>query len=521
MLEVASSYDDVPYDNLTFPQTHPDRLATMARIFGLASPRVATSRVLELGCASGANLIPMAFNLPGATFVGIDLSRSQVEKARETIEALHLQNISVKHASIAEVDDGWGEFDYIICHGVFSWVERPIQDKILHIAFANLAPAGVAYVSYNVYPGWHMREMVRHMMRYHAGRFEGPAEQIEQARALLDFLVSAADHSGAYGQLLNQEVERLNKASDSYLYHEHLEQTNAPIYFHQFIERAEDAGLQYLSEADASDMLAARLPKPVAETLEQISPDILHLEQYMDFVRNRLFRQTLLCHRHATLRRALTPDVLDGLLLSCPAVLDQSPPDLAEGVSMVFASGHQRADSSRPATKAALAVLAERWPEAVSVGDLSRLALERAAPFVPASRLEDTRRSMMTDLLTSVMYGLIHVHTEAPRCTCTPSDTPLANRLAAFQAHRSDIVVNAHHEMFRLDPVAIESLKLADGRRDRAAILEVLIELAQQGRLLLQRGDEAIKAPEQVRAILSDQLDTVLTKLARLAILVE
>ena len=119
----------------------------------------------------------------------------------------------------------------------------------------------MAYVSYNTYPGWHMREMVRHMMRYHAGQFADPREQVEQARALLTFLASASADTGPYGQLLTAEVERLGRAPDSYLFHEHLERTNLPIYFHQFIERAEHAGLQYLSEAVVSEMLTSHFPR--------------------------------------------------------------------------------------------------------------------------------------------------------------------------------------------------------------------------------------------------------------------
>ena len=290
-----TSYDAIPYQSAAFSQTHPDRLATLARMFGLSPPDVTACRVLELGCAGGGNLIPMAVNLPDSEFVGIDLSQRQVDEANDAVGALGLRNIRIEQASILDVDEGWGQFDYLLCHGVFSWVETAVQDKILQIASANLSPDGIAYISYNTYPGWHMRDMVRHMMRYHAGQFEEPAEQIEQARALLAFLASASQGSGPYGELLTREVDRLGRAEDSYLFHEHLEQTNTPLYFHQFVERAERAGLQYLSEASVSDMLTSRFPESVAATLERISPDILHLEQYMDFVRNRLFRQTLQC----------------------------------------------------------------------------------------------------------------------------------------------------------------------------------------------------------------------------------
>jgi len=238
MNTTASSYDQIPYTSHAFPQTHPDRLATTARIFRLSPPDVAACRVLELGCASGGNVIPIAFNFPGSEFVGIDLSRHQVEEAQHAIHALGLRNIRVEQASIMEIDDSWGQFDYIICHGVFSWVEADVQDRILTIAARNLSPEGVAYISYNTYPGWHMREMVRHMMRYHAEQFDQPQEQVDQARALLTFLASASSDMGPYNQLLTSEAERLSGSPDSYLFHEHLERTNLPIYFHEFIERA-------------------------------------------------------------------------------------------------------------------------------------------------------------------------------------------------------------------------------------------------------------------------------------------
>src|SRR5262245_57118876 len=123
MVTQSNSYDDVPYENFAFVQTHPDRLATIARMFGLITPEVSTSRVLELGCASGGNLLPMAFNLPRAEFVGIDLSQRQIERGRETIAAVGIPNARLEHASILDISRDWGTFDYIICHGVFSWVE--------------------------------------------------------------------------------------------------------------------------------------------------------------------------------------------------------------------------------------------------------------------------------------------------------------------------------------------------------------------------------------------------------------
>ena len=468
----ASSYDQIPYASLAFPQTHPDHLAAIARLFALRPPDITACRVLELGCASGGNLLPMAFNLRGSEFVGIDLSQKQIEDGRHAIAGLGLRNIRIEQASIVDVDEGWGQFDYILCHGVFSWVERDVQDHILTIASRNLSPNGIAYVSYNTYPGWHMREMVRHTMRYHAEQFSDPREQIAQARAMLTFLASASAGTGAYHELMSGEAERLSRSPDSYVFHEHLERTNLPVYFHEFIERAERAGLQYLSEAVVSEMLTSLFPAPVAETLARISPDVIHLEQYLDFVRNRQFRQTLLCHEPLRPVRTLNPDVLRGLLMSSPASSDSA--DLSPGVAVAFTSGTRRADVTSPASKAALTILTERWPCAVGVEELIEAALDRAAPHLDDIPASGTRLSLFEDMLGAVTHGLISLHTQPPPCTDRPANMPVAHPVAAFQAERGPLVVDAHHTMHQLDAVELDILKLANGRRTRAEIVHAL-----------------------------------------------
>jgi methyltransferase-like protein/SAM-dependent methyltransferase len=518
--DVAASYDRVPYASLALPQTHPDRLAAVARIFRLSPRNVAACRVLELGCANGGNLIPMAFNLPGSEFVGIDVSPQQVDQGQAAIRTLGLDNIRIETASILDVDASWGSFDYIICHGVFSWVEPAVQDRILAICAGQLASDGVAYVSYNTYPGWHLREMVRHMMRYHADQFSDADEQVEQARAMLKFLASASHSAGPYGQLLAEEADRAARAPDSYIFHEHLERTNLPLYFHQFMERAERAGLQYLAESAVSEMLTSRFPPEVAETLARISDDILHLEQYMDFVRNRQFRQTLLCHESAKPRRALTAEILHGLLVSSAAAVDPADPDLAPGVPIAFIIGRQRAEVAKPSTKAAFIELMNAWPQAIAVDALCEIALERAAPYLTGTSVDDARGAVLEDLFGGVMYGLIELHTQPPPCTNRPSDTPRAHPIAAFQAESGSIVVNAHHRMLDLDAASHAVLRLSNGRRTRREMLDMLMEDVEAGQLSLD--EKALPGtPGDARAMLAVCVDQALATLTRHAVLVE
>src|SRR5437868_15404402 len=148
-----TSYDEVPYPSLPYPYPHPDHPAVVATLLGLSPARPDRCRVLELGCAGGGNLIPMAYTYPESTFLGIDLSVEQIRQGEELREALGLANIELRAMSILDVDDRFGTFDYIICHGVYSWVPEAVQDKILEVCARHLAPEGIGFVSYNTFPG--------------------------------------------------------------------------------------------------------------------------------------------------------------------------------------------------------------------------------------------------------------------------------------------------------------------------------------------------------------------------------
>jgi SAM-dependent methyltransferase len=291
----SSSYDELPYGDNCFPDTHPDYLATVGRLFGIDSPDVRTCRVLELGCAGGGNLIPMALEFPEGRFVGVDLSARQIESARSTADRLGLENVELRAMSIIDVDDRFGSFDYIVCHGVYSWVPEAVRDKILEVCSARLAPNGIAYLSYNTYPGWHARGMVRDLMAFHVRGAASAIERVERARDLLEDVVRIIpDQDSSYARILRTEGEFLRGVPDSYLFHEHLEETNHPIYFREMVALARAKGLQYLAEARTPGLLD-NLPAASRERIESWAEDRLAAEQYLDFLCNRTFRRSLLC----------------------------------------------------------------------------------------------------------------------------------------------------------------------------------------------------------------------------------
>ena len=232
---------------------------------------------------------------------------SQIEQGQAVIDALNLSNIELHAKSILDIDEHDGRFDYIICHGVYSWVPPAVQDKILDIMAQNLNPNGIGYISYNTYPGWHARGLVREMIGFHAKQFADSTTRVQQARAFLEFLVrSAAEPDGTYAHLLKEEAELLRPEADYYVFHEHLEDVNQPLYFHEFAKRLAGKGLQYLGEAWQHTHLES-FPADVREILQGLSADLIHLEQYIDFLTNRTFRRSLVCHDNLRLPR--TPSV--------------------------------------------------------------------------------------------------------------------------------------------------------------------------------------------------------------------
>jgi methyltransferase-like protein/SAM-dependent methyltransferase len=525
------TYDQVPYLSGSFRQTHPCHLAVLPHLFGLTPPPVRGCRVLELGCASGGNLIPMAQDLPESQFVGIDLSARQIADGCGLLAELSLPNIELRHLSILDVDDSLGKFDYILCHGVYSWVPRQVQDKILDIGARNLRPGGVCYVSYNTYPGWHLRGVVRDMMQYHVAPFAEPQTKIDQARCLLDFLnKSSSPRSEAYRRLLADEAEILNHHSDSYLFHEHLEENNEPLYFHQFIDRAATAGLQYLGEADFNSMIAENFAPETAAILQ--NAPLLRQEQYMDFLRNRMFRSSVLCHAITTIDRGVPATRLTRCHVSLQQKLPLENPQLDSHAELKISLGGETITATQSLTKAALVVLNESWPTSVNFDDLLAAAVAKAiavppgeasngsgsASLAPELPSDECRTLLARDLMTLFVRGLLRVQIDPPSFVSAAGELPCTTPLVRVQARRGDVVTSRRHETVRLADLTRAMLPLLDGQHDRRKLLDWLRGAISRGEFRVLR-DET-KLTEIDEPTLEQILDGSLKTLAQCSLLV-
>jgi len=518
--DLANAYDEVSYAGFPFPQTHPDRLATIATLLGIEPAPVESCRVLELGCGDGGNIVPMAYGLPGSRFVGIDLAALPISRGRAMAEALGLKNVALYQEDILQFSVCRGEFDYIIAHGIYSWVPTCVQDKLLEICHSNLAPHGVAYVSYNTLPGWHLRNMVREMMLFHARRLSNPSERISQGLALIKFLSESKTEPDLYQDLLRQELERLMQRGEASLYHDELARTNFPVYLFQFVEHAARHGLQYLSEANFFEVQKWVFPATVAKELERLGDNVIEREQYLDFLKCRKFRQTLLCHQDIAIDRAPKPE--DLTVFHVAAAL--SPPTTVCDLNSVREEEFRTPKGtsitvSQPIIKAALLHLSEIWPQSAHFSDLRRVALSR----LEKNRPEENEATVILGrvLLEAYGAGVVELHRRASDWAVKVSERPVASPLVRLQIRSQTSVTNLRHVAIQVDgALERQLLTLLDGTRNRAALLSELRELLESSLASMEPNSEILNKTRHALENLSVDLEPNLQQLARLALLV-
>ncbi|MBP8002569.1 MAG: class I SAM-dependent methyltransferase [Chloroflexi bacterium] len=476
-MTLTNSYDVTPYPFLSYSETHPDLHAAIATVLGLNPPPVSGCRVLDIGGASGGNLIPMALALPESQFVVVDYSARQIEAGQEVATNLGLTNIAFRHLDIMAMDETLGQFDYIIAHGIYSWVPEPVRDRLLAVIKQLLTPHGVAYVSYNLYPGWFYLRMMREMMLYHTRNVTDPETQAREARAFIDFLASGVNpEGGAFGLFLHSYHQMLQSdvRADATLLHDELETINEPVYFHQFAAHAAAHGLQYLAEADFDTVFPSNFPPAVSQKLLQMVHDTVELEQHMDFLRNRTFRKTLLCHDNLTIKRNMSPERAQLLRFGARVRPVADKPDIkGAGVERFQALNEATFATNHPVTKAAFVHLGKIAPRTLPFARLLQQAMQMVYPALPPqTTINQDATLLAANLLQASTYSpmLMELHTWQAPYTLEISEKPVASAYARWQAQLRQQVTSLRHERIRLDELTHFLLLQLDGTVDMATL---------------------------------------------------
>lgn len=504
------SYDEVPYSPFTFGYTSPFHLKTIGKIFGLNTPPLETARVLDIGCGLGTNMLNFAEVYPKSHSIGVDLSKTQIELGQKTINELKLKNIELKALSILDLDESYGKFDYIVCHGVYSWVPEEVQNKILKVCNKLLNMNGIAFISYNTLPGWNMQKTIREMMMLHSNLFNTNQDKLQQAKLFLKFINDSLENSTTpYSSFLQNETKLLQAYTDSYVLHEYLGEINTGTYFHQFMDKAYKNHLNYLGDASLPSMFLGNLPAKASEKLQAID-NIIRTEQYMDFITNRKFRSTLLCHRETNINRNIGFDNLKDLYTSIDIrpVTPENQVDLTseqENVSFYYDRLPEPFISTTSSImKAILYVYSENIANPISFEQVAEKALKKLGKY----KLNNFLVALEQHFVKFIFQGYLKIFSSKPHSITTISEKPKASELARYQAkyahfHNPNTVIsitNRLNDMIGVEAYEKYVLEILDGKHNIGDIKASLLEKF-TSKILTARNDkgEEISDPKLLK----------------------
>jgi len=459
-----SSYEEMPYATFALRVADPNRLAALARLYGVNVSAPTEASILEIGCGTGTNIIHLAERYPQGRCVGVDISERHISEGHKIASGSACSNVELRCGDIRNAALGHGEFDFIICHGVYSWVAPSVRHELLSAISSSLSENGVALVSYNVLPGWRQRGVLRDIMQTGAAHRalatgdDSPQNRLDGAMELLRLIAEKRSVEGdLYGNYIREGLERFQNSHPSYLFHEYLEEFNEPFLFSTFMHAAEMHGLQFLSEANPATMSVDDLGEKVIAYVDSLGGDIVTREQCVDILRNRMFRETVLCRSHHELKRDLKASVFT--TLHFVSDFRKSGEEGSEAVFTEVLTG-RIVRTPKDEHAVLLSMIADVGYAGISFASL-------AERFFATSPGRYDERAVMHGLVRLWRWGLIDVVLERAPINTAGSGNARVSRLARYQASEGERgVTSLQHRSCELSPVEREIVMASDGTRD-------------------------------------------------------
>jgi len=448
------AYDEVPYDTEANPEAHPRSMATLARLFGLEPKAPSTARVLEIGCGDGEHMLAAASYLPRASFVGFDLAADAVARGTSAARATGVANVRLLHLDVRDARDMRGAglcgeggelFDYVVVHGVYSWVPEAIRGDILAVMRGALAPEGIGFLSVNASPGWELRRALRMLMREVSAEVEEPAEKVRVALVLVDELAGARGDGfvGILAAAANEYRAHVAQATppdapfSRYVFHDLLAERNDPFTVAELETRLAAAGLRIVCETPLHRGRVKEFPGLAADMARSGSP----------------FLQLLVRRDDRETPRA-EPDLEAIRAMHLWADLAPAP----------------ERDSYRTTTGATL--------RAASGSGIARAALS-APGFAPVASLADDDTTLATlgrDLLMASCEGVLSLAVDPPALRgvgpspCVVPYVRACARAAIERGARTAVLTSALHRSFRVPLAELRVVSELDGHASLAEI---------------------------------------------------
>ncbi|HEY4848459.1 MAG TPA: class I SAM-dependent methyltransferase [Methylocella sp.] len=451
---MANVYDVVRYPNWPVPETHPATLGAFAALVGRSFAPFRACRVLEIGCGEGVNLMSMALGAPASEFVGIDLAEAPIAQGRATAQASGLANVTLRAQDIMQAGVVPGEFDYVVAHGVYAWVPAPVRAALMRLVGRCLRSDGLAFISYNAFPGCRMREVLRDLLLDGTRGLDDPGEKLSAARAVLIRQIEFWSEADPLQKALIDEARDMLKRPPEVLFHDELGAIYEPQYLRDVIEAARAENLEYLGDAKTDLSTEAWFPSAKFAVAE---PDSLgdwgRFEQLMDFASMRRFRRSIFCRAGKDIDRHLVPHRLSRLWAN--AEIELLAPEADRPRTFVFRAGNGAEIETRDSYFADfLTRLGAAFPSSIPVDDI------------------ESHPNLAEPLLRLFVARIVSFITEPLRFSLIPGEHPIASPLAPVQAAQGETVLaSLRHKPVRIDDATSRTfITLMDGSRTRAAL---------------------------------------------------
>ncbi len=288
---------DVTYTTNIFREATPVWLAMTALMMGQRCPDLARPfRYADLGCGHGLTAIAVAATCPHAEVWGFDFNPAHIESGRELATAAGLTNVRFQEAAFADLAQrpaqGLPDFDFMVSHGVLSWISPENQRHLVNVVGQRLRPGGLCYLSYNVATGWGAMPPLRLLMRLLLR--STPARSDLAAQAVLDYLDRMKQANAGFfaaNPSLEQRLAEIRKQDPRYIAHEFLNQDWHPLMFADMAAALEQEKCAYIGSATLTENIdVVAVPQTMAAMIQQ-TPDPVLRETLRDFAAAKGFRR--------------------------------------------------------------------------------------------------------------------------------------------------------------------------------------------------------------------------------------
>jgi len=503
-------YGGLNYSSYPYYHSHPDRLFTLGKFFGASPAEPGTASVLEIGCSSGGNLIPIALKYPQSKLLGIDSSLSQVNAAQKSASEIGLMNVTFENKFVSELQNIQDQFDYIVIHNVISWVNEQTRNEIFDLCKKLLKPTGIAFVSYNVHAGHSTANLLREMVLYNTHRLETIPDKLEQAKAFLAFTINALEESeNPLHQMIYVEARALFENDNmlcDYLIGDH-----KVFSFHEFFDELDKRELQYISDTYLPSMYIGNAPTNILDALKQLS-DIVDVEEYLDFFTQKAFKSSIICHKDVKIKRDVSEADLSSFYISSNILLEVPSKDITnfddinQSLSfLIKPGGGGGIQTNSSVMKAVLYTIADN--AAINPMSFTQI-IDSASEKLPNVTKEEIQTTFNQEVVGLIFTGYIDITNYATKASTVLSDKPKIYHLARYQALQSEEmwVTNLRGQIVFIGLFEKYAFRYMDGEYGLDAIEDFLLNHAQQEDLSFSKDGQPITNKDELKQEIKDHL---------------